>query len=193
MKQKIDPGGASAEATADPTPNCYGDDLQRRREALGISINKLSKISGVSRRWIYAALDNRNVSIEVLKKVARALGVTEIRITRSLTASVGPVPPALAEALDEISRGTALALQAAGKIRRFAQGVGKSVRNDTPREEGFSDTAASLVRRFTERVRTVSRNREELRKVEEAVSALLGPEGDAPAKAPARRRKRSTA
>jgi transcriptional regulator with XRE-family HTH domain len=181
------------EAIADPTPNCFGDELDRRRQELGISINKLSKMSGVSRRWIYAALDNRNVSIEVLKKVARVLGVTEIRITRSLSASVGPVPPALAEALDEISRGTALALQAAGKIRRFALGVGKSVRNDTPEEEGFSDTAASLVRRFTERVRTVSKNRDALREVEEAVSALLGPEADAPAKVPARRRKRSTA
>ncbi len=178
-----------------PNDNCFGDELRRRRLELGLSIKRLAKLSGVSRRWVVCAEENSNITMDVLKKLTRAMKMTTITISSDLSGAVGALPldvDTLAVALEEIDRGNELTHRAAARIRDFNIGVGKSGRNDTPHEEGFSERAASLVRQFTEHVRSLSRSPDKLRKVEKAVSTFLTPEADArtrPAKAHQRRRR----
>jgi hypothetical protein len=88
---------------------------------------------------------------------------------------------------------TELAQQAANRIRTFTLGVGKSVTNDTPNDEGFNGRAAALVTHFAQHVRSLS-DPAKLQKVERAVSNLLRPEEEAPgtAKAIPRRKRRGS-
>jgi transcriptional regulator with XRE-family HTH domain len=178
--------------------NCFGDELKNRRLELGLSVKKLAKLSGVSRRWIGCAEENSNITVDVLKKLMRTMKMTTIRISPELTAAVGANPQdakVLLSALDELEQSNELSLRAAGKLRDFSVGVGKSGRNDTPQDEGFSERAATLVRQFTAHVRSLSKSPDKLRKVEKAVSTFLTPEAaNAPISAKAHpRRRRSTA
>lgn len=171
-------------------------ELRARRLLLGLSIKKLSKLSGVSRRWVTCAEQGSNITIEVLTKLMQTMNISVITISPGLKAEAGQ--PArgtaeLAEAVDEIARSTELARHAAERIKSFTLGVGKSVLKDTPESEGFTERAAALVTLFTEHVRSLG-DTDNLQKVEEAVSGILRPEAEAQGTAralPGRRRKSS--
>jgi Helix-turn-helix. len=177
--------------------NSFGLELRARRQQLGLSINKLAKRSGVSRRWIGCAEKDGNISMDVLRKLMQAMKMSAITICPGMTVNAGlsaPDTATLAAAVEDISRSAKLAQQAADRIKIFTLGVGKSARNDTPHDEGFNEWAAALVMHFAEHVRSLS-DPEQLQKVEKAVSNLLRPEEDAPrtAKALPRRRRSSSA
>ncbi|MEA2163805.1 MAG: hypothetical protein QOK37_1932 [Thermoanaerobaculia bacterium] len=176
--------------------NTFGMQLKARRELLGLSVKKLSKFSGVSRRWIVCAEESRNISIEILKKLMQAMQMTGVVIAPGMTVGASPTAPdtaSLAAAVEDIGRSAAFAKQAADRIRTFTLGVGKSVPKHTPVDEGFNERAARLVTHFTEHVRSLS-DPEKLQRVEKAVSSFLRPEEDAPRTAKAHpRRRRSSA
>jgi len=172
-------------------------ELRARRLLLGYSVKKLAKMSGVSRRWITCAEEGSNITIDVLRKLMQTMNMTVITICPGITGQAGLSKidtHALAEAVEEITRGTGLSQQAAERIKSFIAGVGKSVPKDTPENEGFTERATDLVTRFTEHVRSVS-DPDKLQKVEEAVSGVLRPESEAQGTAKARpgRRRKSPA
>jgi transcriptional regulator with XRE-family HTH domain len=176
--------------------NTFGLQLNARRELLGLSIKRLAKLSGISRRWIVCAEQGSNITIDVLRKLMQAMKMTIINIGQGMTIDAGPTihdTASLAEAVDDITRSVQLAQQAADRIRTFTLGVGKSVPKDTPEEERFNERAAALVTHFAEHVRSLS-DPDKLQKVEKAVSAFLRPEEDAPrtAKALPRGRRKSS-
>lgn len=177
--------------------NSFGAELRARREQLGISMKKLSALSGVSRRGIFCAEHSSNIGMDTLKKLMHALTMTRITICPGVTADAGLAAhgtASLAAAVEDITRSSELAQQAADRIRSFTLGVGISVPKDTPVGEGFNERAAALVTQFTEHVRSLD-DPLKLQKVEKAVSNFLRPEEDAPrtAKALPRRRRRSSA
>ncbi len=171
-------------------------ELRARRLLLGLSIKNLSKMSGLSRRWIACAEQGSNITIDVLAKLMVTMRMTVITISPGITGQAGLEnidTHSLAEAVDEITRSTGLCQQAAARIKRFIVGVGKSVPKETPQDEGVNERAAALVTHFTENVCSLS-DPDRLQKVEEAVSGILRPEaeGEAQGKAkapPGRRRK----
>jgi transcriptional regulator with XRE-family HTH domain len=176
--------------------NSFGLELKARRELLELSVKRLAKLSGVSRRWIVCAEDGSNITIDVLRKLMQAMKMTGITISPGLTINAGLVAQdtaSLALAVEDITRSTELAQQAANRIRTFTLGVGKSVTNDTPNDEGFNGRAAALVTHFAQHVRSLS-DPAKLQKVERAVSNLLRPEEEAPgtAKAIPRRKRRGS-
>lgn len=176
--------------------NSFGLELRARRLLLGYSVKKLSKLSGVSRRWITCAEQGSNITVEVLTKLMRTMNMSVITICPGITGEAGLAAPGtteLAEAVAEITRSTVLSQQAVERIKSFIVGVGKSVPKDTPENEGFTERAAELVTHFTEHVRSLS-DPDKLQKVEEAVSGVLRPEAEAQGTAkarPGRRRKSS--
>jgi transcriptional regulator with XRE-family HTH domain len=48
---------------------------------MGLSITQLEKISGVSRKYIGLAFDGANISLSILEKLSRALGISKINLT----------------------------------------------------------------------------------------------------------------
>src|SRR5437764_2029272 len=108
-----------------PNDNCFGDELKKRRLELGLSVKKLAKLSGVSRRWIGCAEENSNITVDVLKKLTRAMKMTSIRISPELSAAVSANPPdtnLLVIALDEIDKSAELGRRAATRLRDFSLG-----------------------------------------------------------------------
>lgn len=188
--------GITTEGGAMEVENTFGLELRARRLLLGYSVKKLAKLSGISRRWITCAEEGSNITIDVLRKLMQTMKMTVITIYPGITAEAGLADTGvaeLAEAVDEITRSTALSRQAAERIRSFTLGVGKSVPKDTPDDERFNERAATLVTHFTEHVRSLS-DPDKLQKVEKAVSSFLRPQTDAQgtAKAPPGRRKKSS-
>ncbi len=171
-------------------------ELRARRLLLGYSVKKLSKLSGVSRRWISCAEQGSNVTVDVLMKLMQTMRMTVITICPGITGQAGLAnidTHSLAEAVDEITRSTVLSQQAGERIKSFIVGVGKSVQKDTPENEGFTERATDLVTHFTEHVHSLS-DPDKLQKVEDAVSGILKPEAGAQGTAkarPGRRRKSS--
>jgi len=171
-------------------------ELKARRLLLGLSVKKLSKLSGVSRRWITCAEEGSNITVEVLRKLMQTMDMTVITICPGITAGAGRADrdvSSLAAAVEEITRSIELALRAADRIKSFTLGVGKSVPKDTPQDEGVNERAAALVTHFTEHVRSLS-DPDKLQKVEKAVSSFLRPQTEAQgtAKAPPGRRRKSS-
>ncbi len=175
--------------------NSFGLELRARRLLLGYSVKKMSKLSGVSRRWIACAEQGSNITVDVLTKLMRTMNMTVITICPGITAEAGLTAPRtaeLAEAVAELTRSIGLSQQAVERIKSFILGVGKSVPKDTPQEEGFNERASDLVTHFTEHVRSLS-DPDKLQKVEKAVSGFLSPQTEAQgtAKAPPGRRRKS--
>jgi len=156
----------------------YGMQLQSTRLARGLSIKKLAKESGVSRRHVTSAERGLNISIDVLKRLMRALGMTHIDIAEgmSVRAAVNVTPNDVADVLLDLARSVALTQSITSKIRSFEQRVGKSVRNDSPEDEDAVVAKASiLISEFTAHVRSL-RNPAELANVEKGLSGLFSAE-----------------
>lgn len=178
--------------------NTYGDELRTRRLALNLSVKKLAKLSGVSRRHITTVERNGNISVVYLKKLMQAMHMTQITICSGIELRAGMMPPdpaALEEAAVAVERSIHVLQDAAERVKTFAGRVGKYARNDTPKGGAFSDRGSALIRQFAERVRTISDDPEKLRRVEQDVSRFLDATeaSDRVAKATPRRRRKRTA
>ena len=173
--------------------NAYGLELQRSRLARGLSIKKFAKLSGVSRRHINSAERGLNISIDVLKKLMRALGMTEIDVGDGISIRAeSPLSASeIRDVLLDLHRSAELTQSVAAKIRSFERRVGKSIRNDTPDDEdGVVAKASALISAFTAHVRSL-RDPAELANVEKGISGLLSARrGTAPPPSP-RKRKRT--
>jgi len=186
--------GSTAEGGAMGIEKSFALELRARRLLLGLSIKKLSNLSGLSRRWVTCAEQGSNITIDVLTRLMQTMNISVITICPGLKAEAGLTARGtaeLAEAVDEITRSTALAQHAAERIKSLAVGAGRSVSKGTPQDQGVNERASSLLTRFTEHVRSLS-DPDKLQKIEEAVSSVLRPEAEAEltAKArPGRRRK----
>jgi transcriptional regulator with XRE-family HTH domain len=154
--------------------NTYGLELQRCRLARGLSIKKLAKQSAVSRRHINSAERGLNISIDVLKKLMRALGMTDIDVGDGISIRAeSPLNVAeIRDVLLELQRSAELTQSVTATIRSFERRVGKSIRNDTPDEDGVVAKASALIGAFTAHVRSL-RDPAELANVEKGISGLL--------------------
>lgn len=172
--------------------NTYGMQLQNSRLARGLSIKKLSKLSGVSRRHINSAERGLNISIDVLKKLMRSLGMTQIDVGEgvSVQARTDLTSFEIADVLHDLQRSAELARSATAKIQSFEQRVGKSVRKDSPEDEdGVVAKASALIGEFTAHVRSL-RDPAKLASVEKGMSGLFATERRSAPASP-RKRKRT--
>jgi predicted transcriptional regulator len=171
--------------------NIYGVQLQEARIRRALSINRLAKLSGVSRRHITSAEKGLNISIDVLKRLMRALGLTEITIDSGFTVrSANPLSSAeIEEVVSHLTKSAALTQVATERLRSFGARVGNSVPNDSPADEDVVAKAAALVGEFTSHVRALG-DTKQLSTVKEGMKELFA-EAARPA-TPARRRKRAS-
>lgn len=73
-----------------------GDQLRLAADRLGFNKNQLSKLSGVSRRHITLAFQGANISLSILKKLARVLDLTIVTLgDLSLKSETPPVDAAV--------------------------------------------------------------------------------------------------
>lgn len=173
--------------------NTYGAQLQESRVARGLSIKKLSRQSGVSRRHITSAERGLNISIDVLRKLMRALGMTRIDIGGGISAEAeSAVTTAdIRDVLLDLQRSVELTQAVTSKVRSFEQRVGKSVRNNTPLDEhDVVAKASALIGEFTAHVRSLH-DSSELAKVEKGMSGLFSTAARTNATASPRRRRRT--
>jgi transcriptional regulator with XRE-family HTH domain len=132
-----------------PMPEHYGDVIREERIRKGLSQNKLSKLAHLSRRHLATVESGANISVDVLRDVAQALGITHIDLGSGLT--VGFPSPGVAAAdllpiADSIAADAKLILRSAANLRVIARSrAEKSVRNDTPSKKVARRPAAHLV------------------------------------------------
>jgi transcriptional regulator with XRE-family HTH domain len=141
-----------------PAPTRYGLALRDKRLGCNLSIAKVAKLSGVSRRHVATAENGGNISVAVLRKLMRCLGIRELDIDldTSLTLSESTVPHELLQAAaDDAARGAAFSQRAAATLLSFTPGVGKYVPNDSPVDEAIHEEAARLISDFSNCVRDV--------------------------------------
>ena len=172
--------------------NIYGIQLQEARLRRGLSINKLAKLSRISRRHITTAEKGLNISIDVLKKLMRALGLTEITIDAGLSLRGAQNPPSAEEILeiaDRLQQCSAIAQEVTEKLLSFRTRVGKSTPNDSPADENVIARASALVGEFTSHVRTLQDTRQ-IATVTEGMRELFA--NAAKPAVSARRRKRAS-
>jgi transcriptional regulator with XRE-family HTH domain len=96
----------TSEGGAMDIENSFGLELRGRRLLLGYSVKKLSKLSGISRRWIACAEQGSNITVDVLRKLMQTMNMTVITICPGITASTGAADrdiTSLAEAVDQIT------------------------------------------------------------------------------------------
>lgn len=85
-----------------------------------MSISRLAKLSGVSRRHIASALHGDNISLGVLKKLMRTLQITHIDLGGGLHAHAAAASidaAAILATVDELERGTQTLTRAAAELR----------------------------------------------------------------------------
>lgn len=67
-------------ATPSPPHPAVGAQLREAYEKTGLSITQLEKLSGVSRKYIRLAFQGANITVSILEKLARALGISTIKL-----------------------------------------------------------------------------------------------------------------
>jgi transcriptional regulator with XRE-family HTH domain len=111
----------------------YGKLFRSRRLAHGLTISQLSRITGVSRRFLSAIeTDEANISIQYLTRVANALGIDEVdfrgfRVRFDGMDVTGVVLADVIEALDKLEAIRALLMSAP---REMADGTGEGAAPD---------------------------------------------------------------
>ena len=64
-----------------PYPHpAVGAQLREAYERMGLTITQLEKLSGVSRKYISLAFEGANISLSILEKLSRALGISAIKL-----------------------------------------------------------------------------------------------------------------
>jgi transcriptional regulator with XRE-family HTH domain len=126
----------------------YGRIIREERVRQHLSQGRLAELAGISRRHLASLEKEANVSIDLLRAVATALGITDIGLGEGLTAH-SPAAAVQTGRLLRFAEGIEIEARRltsiAAELRSIAgTGVGKSVRNDTPSPE-VSDEVAQLV------------------------------------------------
>ena len=89
--------------------------IRQQRQAQGLTIDKLSALAGVSRtRLIALEKGQDNISLELLVKIANALGMQELRIGGLLVRGTTPEFNAVVAAAEAIDVARRLIVHAAG-------------------------------------------------------------------------------
>jgi transcriptional regulator with XRE-family HTH domain len=149
----------------------YGTTIREARVRQGLSQNRLSELAGISRRHLAALEKGANISVEVLKAVTRALGLTTIDLGDGLTIHDAPGDLTGARLLpfaDEIARQGQQVIELANNLRAFARPGGDSV------EQPASDEAADLrdmMLQFAKDVATLT-DRKTIRQLQRGVAKL---------------------
>jgi transcriptional regulator with XRE-family HTH domain len=136
----------------------YGEFIREERIRKGLSQNKLASLAHLSRRHLATLEQGGNISVDVLREVAQALGITHIDLGGGVSVgfpSAGIVAAELLPIADSIAADAKLILRSAANLRMRAQSrVGKSVRNDTPSKKAArkpADHLVALAQLFAER------------------------------------------
>ncbi len=66
--------------TTPPPHPAVGAQLREAYERMGLTITQLEKLSGVSRKYISLAFEGANISLSILEKLSRALGISAIKL-----------------------------------------------------------------------------------------------------------------
>jgi transcriptional regulator with XRE-family HTH domain len=114
--------GAAGSNMTGPHPE-LGQDLQRLKQARGITQARLAKIAGVSRRHVALALQGGNITVTILKKIMAALQAESIDLGPVMTASgsvAGMNPGVLLHAAQQIEQGVTVIAAAAASLRTYA-------------------------------------------------------------------------
>jgi transcriptional regulator with XRE-family HTH domain len=157
----------------------YGDTIRIERERQLLSQKKLAVLAGVSRRHLASAERGANISIDVLRKLARALGITCVNVGEGLTLTV-PEGKTLGALLAPFAAGIEQSARASLQLARELRGLSKprlpqSAPGDIADGGPVSVEAAHLVEQVFEFVRNVQSltDPEEVRRLERRMSDLL--------------------
>ena len=64
-----------------PYPHpAVGAQLREAYDRMGLTITQLEKLSGVSRKYIALAFEGANITLTILEKLSRALGISAIKL-----------------------------------------------------------------------------------------------------------------
>ena len=113
-----------------------GDQLRLAADRLGFNKNQLSKLSGVSRRHITLAFQGANISLSILKKLARVLDLSIITLgDLSLKSETPPVDAAVLDhatkMLDDAERQVHDALTLLRRRRQLRERAVTAITNAT--------------------------------------------------------------
>jgi transcriptional regulator with XRE-family HTH domain len=161
----------------------YGDALRIERERQLLSQKKLATLAGVSRRHLASAERGANISIEVLRKLARALGITRVDVGEGLTLNIpegktlGILLAPFAAGFEQNARAS---LQLARELRglskaRAASGAPGATQDDAPDVVSGSPETAQLAEQvfdFVRKMRSLT-DPDEVRRLKRHVSDLL--------------------
>jgi transcriptional regulator with XRE-family HTH domain len=160
--------------------------LKKAREARNLTQTGLERLAGVSRKHISDAEQGVNISLAVLTKLMRALGMREITVAGDLSvrAAGGADSDLMLEVADQIER-------AADDVVVTLSGLATFIRGQQPAESADDAAklrmrAAALARRFAEEIRGA--RPEDLATLEATLNKVGAPSRKA---APAGRRKRA--
>ena len=113
-----------------------GEQLQQAADRLRFNKNQLSKLSGVSRRHITLAFQGANISLSILKKLARVLDLTIVTLgDLSLKSETPPVDAAVLDhatkMLDDAERQVHDALALLRRRRQLRERAVTAITNAT--------------------------------------------------------------
>jgi transcriptional regulator with XRE-family HTH domain len=175
-----------------PFADSVGRQIREARAAQGLSIQKLSKRSKVSRRHLTELEKGSNVTLGVARSAMLALGIAALELgggeTITLPGAAGGGTDLL-EAAKQLELGAALVLRASATIRTAAGESPPSRQNTAVRNE-LAEKAAALIRHFETHVHSLDTD-EQVEALTRLVQASLAPTHHPVKQAIPRRRKAS--
>ena|SRR5690349_17532939 len=94
--------------------------IRLRRTQFGLTLDRLAKLAGVSRRQLHQLEDGKNVSLLFLTKVAKVLEITDLQIGDLRLRASQPELPSIvrsAQVLEQLKQDLPMWEEAAGRIR----------------------------------------------------------------------------
>lgn len=169
------------------TDRSLGEMLRGWRMARNLSVKRLAKLAGVSRRTIDNAEAGENISVAVLRKLMRALEIRSVTISVDDASSAAPseafTPRTAASLTAAVRKATAILHEVEGTLGRWSPRQGSS---------DLDVVAESLITSFAQYVRGLD-DPQELATVEESVASLYTPESRRPSSSARPRRRRKSA
>ena len=170
----------------DENDTALGGLLRGLREQRRLSVKKFATLSGVSRKMIVNAESGSNVSVLVLKRMLRPLGVKTITLQLDGPANVelveGLVGADVRAIADAVNKATALLQSVSRRIEQRSDGPAP--------DDDMSERAEHLIASFSAFVRSVD-DVDDLERLQETVTTLSGGGRRAPRHRASSRRRRS--
>lgn len=152
----------------------FAAQLRKARETRNLTQTGLERLAGVSRKHISDAEQGANISLAVLTKLMRALGMREITVGGDLTIrTAGAEADVMRVVADQIDRATDDVTSALTELAAFIRGNAERARHAESAEEKLRGRAAALAMRFTEQVRRAKPH--ELTALEASLNRLVVP------------------